>query len=151
MDVELIVGAAMVVLPREQVITVWNVRLSGWCLPGGKNEPHERGYPKATAARELHEETGLRVADMDLTLLCVGLTCISLSKLVEMGVKKAPYVHVYHAFRVSGHARTMEKDAVVEPKPFRALALDPVFGPFYMTHFPDGIHHLKPTVWEHGS
>jgi ADP-ribose pyrophosphatase YjhB (NUDIX family) len=50
---------------KREVLCVWNERLKGYTLPGGKAELEEEIY--RAQARELREETGLETA---LSVIC---------------------------------------------------------------------------------
>jgi 8-oxo-dGTP pyrophosphatase MutT (NUDIX family) len=50
--------------PRFGILAVWNKKLGGWTLPGGKVEPDEK--PEDAARREMLEETGIRPGAIEL-------------------------------------------------------------------------------------
>ncbi|MFF0551469.1 NUDIX domain-containing protein [Streptomyces sp. NPDC004311] len=66
-----VVGVGLVVVGPDGRVLLGQAHDGRWELPGGKVDPEE-GFEEA-AARELAEETNLRVAPEDVRVLCVQI------------------------------------------------------------------------------
>ncbi|MFJ6792879.1 NUDIX hydrolase [Streptomyces sp. NPDC091268] len=66
-----VVGVGLVVVAPDGRVLLGRAHDGHWELPGGKVDPGE-GFEQA-AARELAEETGLRVAPRDIRILAVRI------------------------------------------------------------------------------
>jgi 8-oxo-dGTP pyrophosphatase MutT (NUDIX family) len=124
---------------RRNVLQVWNKKLLGWSLPGGKQDPADLvgRVPEAaireTLRRELREETGIALGEHRLLGVWEGT--------VVPGVM----VHVFHvlyAMRMT-LVPEWEDGCPVEWASAHRLFDDAVFGSFYRGHFPVGFDHLE--------
>lgn len=68
-------ASAVVVSPQKELLLIFHPKLKIWVQPGGHIEPGETD-PRASAARELHEETGLKIPPEAFQLLDVDIHAI---------------------------------------------------------------------------
>lgn len=120
----------------SQILAVSNRRFGGYSLPGGKREEGEN--TRETAMRELKEETGLHVSHCDLSYVASGHNVIE---------GEAMTVFVYFARFVYGKLQNPEPGTEFAWMTFRELLDCSPFKSYYERHFPDGIEHLRPTVF----
>ena len=118
------------------ILAVTNRAYGGMALPGGKVEIGED--IRRTAMREIREETGIVILATDLTLIAKGLSVRPMAK---------REVHMFFARHAWGTPQDIEEGThhawitlseLLDVSPFKA---------FYEHHLPDGILHLRATVF----
>lgn len=116
-----------------KVLAVTNRKHGGWGFPGGKREGDESA--KATCARELLEETGLVVPN-DAALFALGTA-----------IWREDEVTCFFVLICRGAPAQREDDTVLRWREFAAMIAESPFEEFYRAMFPDGVDHLRKTVF----
>ncbi|MHB6905615.1 nucleotide triphosphate diphosphatase NUDT15 [Streptomyces sp. DB-54] len=103
-------GVGVIVLDADGRVLLGLHRAGSWELPGGKVDPGEG--VRSTAARELHEETGLRTAPDDVRVFAMlhddvqGLNRISMASLVTRFEGTPHVAEPQHISRWEWHSPT---------------------------------------------
>jgi 8-oxo-dGTP pyrophosphatase MutT (NUDIX family) len=127
----------IVVHEPDLVLAIYNDRHRCWGLPGGKREPGDRDI-RATARRELHEETNI-LAGRLIWLGAGEYQPIETSQLDFLEV------HLYYAWSVEGSPAT--KETTLAWMQWDWLVKEaPAFRSFYRAALPDGVSHLRVTT-----
>lgn len=124
-------------------LAVWNEKHKCFGLPGGKREEEDTSI-RNTAIRELAEETTLGVYPGDsLVWLYEGRY-----ESLPTSDPKPREVHLYYVSSVLGYPNIGEPGATLAWMPWSwLLRAAPAFRKFYEEALPDGIGHLKSTVF----
>lgn len=122
--------------PEPCLLSVTSRAFGGITFPGGK--AHEGEDVRRAATREIEEETRIVTFAADLTLLAKGTNTL---------VNSICEVHMFFARYAWGEPQDVEPGTrhawvtmkeLLERSPFRA---------FYERYLPDGIRHLRSTVF----
>ncbi len=132
--VVLFINRSKLVEPR--ILGVTNRAFGGIALPGGKADEGED--MRRAAQREIREETGVVILGTDLTLLAKG-DSVRPGSICE--------VHLFFARHAWGEPRDVEDGTHCAWLTFTELLEMSPFRDFYEKHLPDGIYHLRGTVF----
>lgn len=121
---------------EPRILGVTNRAFGGLALPGGKADEGE--LMRSAAMREIHEETGMTILGTDLTLLAKG-DSVRPGSICE--------VHLFFARHAWGQPRNVEEGTHCTWLTFAELLEMSPFKDFYDKWLPDGIYHLRATVF----
>lgn len=100
-------ASAVVVSPDLELLLIFHPKLRIWVQPGGHIEPGETD-PRVSAARELHEETGLLIPPAAFSLLDLDIHPI------PANAKKAEPAHEHFDLRFAARSPTRTLPAEVQ-------------------------------------
>lgn len=136
--------AAVVIVTRVRLGAMWMLAVTnrahgGLTFPGGK--AHDNESQRDAAVRELDEEVGMVALPNDLVQLAHGVN-------VHRG--SSCDVVVYFARAVWGMPRNQEAGTSFVWITWDDFRVQTPFRSFYDRHFPDGIEHLRATIFQGG-